>query len=166
VDESTVTQDLSIRACWMKRGQQKRLPAPPGANAFHHVIGALNWRSQQLAYTLVETKNSETFIEFLEHLLHVAYPQERVVLVMDNAPWHRSHAVQATLSLYESRVLVIWLPPYCPMLNPIERFWRHMKDTAYANTLYKSMNDLLDNVNEVLSAQNTINHPLRLNFVA
>jgi len=25
---------------------------------------------------------------------------------------------------------------------------------------------LLDKVNEVLSAQNTINHPLRLNFVA
>ena len=150
----------------MKRGKQKRLPAPPGANAFHHVIGALNWRSQQGAYTIVKTKNSETFIEFLEYLLHIAYPQERLVLVMDNAPWHRSHAVQAMLSLYESRGLVICLPPYCPMLNPIERFWRHIKDKAYANTLYKSMNDLLDKVQEVLSAQNTIGHPLRMQFVA
>lgn len=105
VDESTVTQDFSIRACWMKRGQQKRLPAPPGANAFHHVTGALNWRSQQVTYTLAKTKNSETFIEFLEHLLEVAYPQKRIVLVMDNAPWHRSHAVQAVLSLYESQAL-------------------------------------------------------------
>ena len=130
------------------------------------MIGALNWRRQQVAYTLIKTKNSDTFIEILELLLEGAYPQKRIVLVMVNAPWHRSHAVQAMLSLYESRVLVVWLPPYCPMLNPIERFWRHMKDTAYANTLYKSMNDLLDNVNEELSAQNTINHLLRLNFVA
>ncbi|MYH65833.1 MAG: hypothetical protein F4136_09355 [Chloroflexi bacterium] len=66
----------------------------------------------------------------------------------------------------ETCISVSCLPPYCPMLNPIERFWGHMKDTAYANTLYKSMNDLLDKVNEVLSAQNTINQPLRLNFVA
>ena len=150
----------------MKRGQQKRLPAPPGASTFHHVIGALNWRSQELAYTMVKTKNSETFIEFLEHLLEGAYPQKNLILVMDNAPWHRSHMVQAMFSLYESRVLVIFLPPYCPTLNPIERFWRHMKDTAYANTLFKSMDDLLDKVTEVLSAQNTINHPLRMKFVA
>lgn len=148
----------------MKRGVQKRLPAPPGANAFHHVIGALTWRSQQVSYTLETVKNSDTFIAFLEHVLEHCYPTQGIVLVMDNAPYHRSRAVQAFLSLYSHRVLVFWLPPYCPTLNPIERFWRHLKDTATANTLFRSVDALLDNIRSVLQAQNELHHPLRLTF--
>jgi transposase len=148
----------------MKRGQQKRLPAPPGANAFHHVIGALNWRTQEVSYTMDTVKNSETFIAFLEHLLDHCYPTQSLVLVMDNAPYHRSRAVQAMLSLYSHRVLVFWLPPYCPTLNPIERFWRHLKDVATANHLFHSVQILLDNVRAVLAAQNEPHHSLRLTF--
>ena len=148
----------------MKRGQQKRLPAPPGANAFHHVIGALNWSTQQVSYTMETVKNSDTFITFLEHVLEQCYPTQGVVLVMDNAPYHRSRAVQAFLSLYAERVLVFWLPPYCPTLNPIERFWRHLKDIAVANTLFHSIDALLDNVCAVLLAQNEPQNPLRLSF--
>ena len=36
----------------------------------------------------------------------------------------------AALSLFEHRVMPVWLPPYCSDLNPIERFWRH---TSIAN---------------------------------
>jgi transposase len=164
VDATTVNLAFPIRACWMKRGQQKRLPAPPGANAFQHVIGALNWRTQQVSYTLETIKNSDTFISFLEHLLEHCYPTQGIVLVMDNAPYHRSRAVQAMLSLYSERVLVFWLPPYCPTLNPIERFWRHLKDIATANWLYPSVDELLANVRRVLHAQNEPLHPLRLTF--
>lgn len=164
MDETTLNLAFPIRACWMKRGQQKRLDAPPGANAFHHVLGALNWRTQKVTYTVETVKNSDTFIHFLEHVLEHAYPDGGLVLVMDNAPYHRSRAVQAALSLYSERVLVFWLPPYCPTLNPIERFWRHLKDLATANTLFHSFTALLDNVHQVLAIQNEPLNPLRLSF--
>ena len=164
MDETTLNLAFPIRACWMKRGQQKRLPAPPGANAFEHVIGALNWRTQQVSYTMETVKNSDTFITFLEHVLEQGYPTQGIVLVMDNAPYHRSRAVQAMLSLYAQRVLVFWLPPYCPTLNPIERFWRHLKDVATANTLFASLDQLVENVRRTLDAQNQPQHPLRLTF--
>ena len=156
--------DFPIRACWMKRGQQKRLPAPSGTKAFHHIIGALNWRTGQVSYTMTSKKNSETFIHFLEHLLERCYPQQGIVLVMDNASYHRSLEVQAMLSLYEDRVLLLWLPAYCPSLNPIERFWRHLKDLATANSLFPSMDALIENVKTVLAVQNETHHPLRLDF--
>lgn len=164
VDESTVTTALDIRACWMKRGEQKRLPAPPGANAFHHIVGALNWRTHDVSYTMTRTKNSETFIAFLEMLLEQAYPDQGLVLVMDNAPYHRSKEVAAMLSLYAERVLVFWLPPYCSTLNPIERFWKHLKEVAKANTLFNSTTEMIDNIKAVLFAQNEIDNPLRITF--
>lgn len=164
VDESTITTALDIRACWMKRGEQKRLPAPPGSNAFHHIIGALNWRTQDVSYTMTTVKNSETFIEFLEMLLEQDYPDQGVVLVMDNAPYHRSKEVGAMLSLYAERVLVHWLPPYCATLNPIERFRKHLKDVAKANTLFNSNTQMIENIKALLFAQNEIDNPLRIRF--
>jgi transposase len=53
------------------------------------------------------------------------------VLVIDNASYHQSASARAALSLFEHRVMVIWLPTYCSDLNPIERFCRFLKDLAW-----------------------------------
>lgn len=153
-----------LRRCWMKRGQQTRLPAASGPQGFQHVIGALDWQTACVSYTITTVKNSQTFIEFLEHLMVTCYPVGGVVLVMDNAPYHRSAAVQAALAAFEHRLLVFWLPPYCPTLNPIERFWRHLKDIATANKLFPSIRDLLLNLETVLATQNVPDHPLRMSL--
>jgi transposase len=148
----------------MRRGKQKRIAAAPGPQAFQHIIGALDWRTEQVSHTVVSVKNSQTFIQFLEHLMLTVYPTGGVVLVMDNAPYHRSAAVQAALSLFEHRLLVFWLPPYCPTLNPIERFWRHLKETATANKLFLTSSILMNNLEAVLAAQNQSDHLLHLSF--
>ncbi len=47
------------------------------------------------------------------------------VVVMDTAAFHKS---QKTRELIESvGCKLIFLPPYSPDLNPIEKFWAHMK---------------------------------------
>jgi transposase len=148
----------------MKRGQQKRLDAPPGPMGFYHVVGAYNWNSDQISYKIIAHKNSSAFVEFLDYLMMEVYPNSEVVLVMDNAPYHRSKMVAAALSLFEHRLTVFWLPPYCPVLNLIERFWRHMKDLATANCLFKTTSALLQSIQAVLDAQNILGHPLRLLF--
>lgn len=156
--------EFPIRKCWMLRGQQRRLPAANGPECFQHVIGALNWQTGQVCWQMADIKNSNTFIAFLEHLLLDQYPTSSLVLVMDNAPFHRSYATRAALSLFEHRLVVFWQPPYCPTLNPIERFWKHLKDIALANHLFPSVSALLDSLARVLSAQNDPAHPLHLSF--
>lgn len=154
-----------IRACWMKRGQQKRLPAASGPQHFHHVIGAYNWSTDQVSYSTTSLKNSQSFITFLEHLLLEVYPHQTVVLVMDNVSYHRSLAVKAALSLFEHRLRVVFLPVYCPDLNMIERFWRHLKDLVSVNRLFPSLQALIDQIHSIMSIQNNPAHPLRLTFL-
>lgn len=110
--------------------------------------------SDQIAWTTAETKNSTQFIYFLEQLLVKEYPTGRVVLVMDNASYHKSASALAALSLFEHRVMVIWLPPYCSDLNPIERFWRHLKDQACANKLQDTIEAVMDSAEQALIDQN------------
>ena len=135
----------------MKVGQQRRIPATkPGAKQKRHIFGGYNWLKDTITWTTAQTKNSAAFISFLEELLVKKYPTGRVILVMDNASYHKSASALAALSLFEHRVMVIWLPPYCSDLNPIERFWSFLKDNACANKLQ-------DNIDQVVkSAENTM----------
>ncbi len=149
----------------MHRGQQKRIHAFTVSERSFHLIGALHWRSDQVFSQAVEWKNSRTFIQFLEYLLVECFPTQKVVLVMDNASYHRSRTVQAALSLFEPRVRVFWLPKYCPTLNPIERFWRHLKDLACANKLDLSLENLATRVNTILDYQNSPDHVLKISFL-
>lgn len=100
MDETTLSLNYPIRNAWMKRGQQKTIPAFTGKRAYLHVIGAYNYRTDCVTSIQVERKNSQSFIEFLEYLLVHTYPTQAVILVMDNASYHYSAPVRATLSLF------------------------------------------------------------------
>jgi len=139
----------------MKQGQQRRIPATrPGEKQKRHIFGGYNWLKDTITWTTAKTKNSATFISFLEELLVEQYPSKRVVLVMDNAAYHKSASALAALSLFEHRAIVIWLPPYCTELNPIELFWRYLKDHACANKLQDNVEEVVKAAEKILNAQN------------
>lgn len=69
MDETTLSLNYPIRNCWMKRGCQKTITAFSGKREYLHIIGAYNWRSDEVTCLNVERKNSDTFIEFLEQVL-------------------------------------------------------------------------------------------------
>ena len=162
MDETTLTLDPPLRACWMKVRQQKRIPATqPGSKQKRHVFAGYNWRNDTVTWTVAETKNSSDFIHFLEHLLIEEYPTGRVVLVMDNASYHKSASALAALSLFEHRILVIWLPTYCSDLNQIERFWRHLKDLACVNKLHDKIDIVVNVAERILREQNMPGSSLR-----
>jgi hypothetical protein len=165
VDETTLTLDPPLRACWMKQACQKRIPATqPGTRQKVHIFGGYDWVRDTITWTRAERKNSSYFIEFLEHLLVDEYPTGRVVMVMDNASYHKSAPALAALSLFEHWILVVWLPPYCSDLNPIERFWRHLKDLACANKLQDDIVDVLNSAEEVMLNQNREGTSLRFHM--
>jgi transposase len=163
VDETTLTLLSILVKCWMKRGRQKRIPAP-GPARWHHLIGAYNWRTDQVICLPCAKKNSLAFVTFIEYLMTQVDTDKPIVLVMDNASFHKSRISQAMLAYFEDRVMTVWLPPYCSDLNPIERFWRYLKEQACANRLFKVIDEILDSVDKVLDSQNDLNNPDRFLF--
>jgi transposase len=70
--------------------------------------------------------NAEMFQLFVDAFAH-AFPDSLNILVLDNSGAHTS----SQLTLLEN-VRLLFLPPYCPELNPIERAWRDLKgDVAW-----------------------------------
>jgi putative transposase len=144
----------------MKRGQQKCI-STPGIQQRMHLFGAYRWEEDTLVWKAARRRNSQAFIEFLEHLFveRCAFcmlrdPTGHFILVLDNASIHKSAAALAALSLFEHRVTVIWLPAYCSELNPIERFWRYLKEQVCINKLHPDMAELILAVIDQLERQN------------
>ncbi len=57
-------------------------------------------------------------------------------VVLDNASYNRSAAVKVYLSSEACRVRLVFLPPYSPNLNLIERLWWLLKKTTLWNEYY------------------------------
>ena len=152
-----------VTKSWMKSGQQKRVALFTGSRQTQILAGSLNWRTGHVHVRALTHLNSEALIAYFEWLFGTIYRSQTLVLVMDNASFHHSSALQATLACFDNRLLVLWLPPYSPDLNPIERFWKHLKANC-ANYLYSSLAQLIAQVYRLLDCQNSDGHALQLAF--
>jgi transposase len=97
---------------------------------------------------------------FAAHLRHLAarYPvglHKRVVLAIDNAPWHRGKPVDEALAEYPHLELYR-LPSYSPQLNVIERFWKLLRRRATHNRLFDTLGDLRRSVRNSLCYFQTV----------
>lgn len=152
-----------LRSCWMRRGEQKRIDTP-GQQQKVHYFGAYDWATDEVHGLHHPRRNSEGFCRFLSHLMNTVYPEQKVVLVMDNARFHTSAMSQAALSLYEHRLQVVYLPKYCPFFNPIERFWQHLKALVNVNRLHRSLDELIHCLEHHLVEQNNLENKQRFIF--
>jgi transposase len=65
------------------------------------------------------------------------------IVIMDNAQFHRKGVLRKIASHY--RILVLFLPPYSPDYNPIEKMWANMKRWLKKNMrYYDSFEDALE----------------------
>jgi transposase len=69
--------------------------------------------------------------------------------VLDNAPAHVAKAL-----VIPANVVLIYLPPYCPELNPIERLWQDLKGRLTG--LAATVRGLLSAVREAVEGSSTL----------
>jgi hypothetical protein len=112
-----------------------------------------------------ESKSRRMQRAFAAHLRHVgrAYPaaeHRRVVLIIDNAPWHRGGPVEAALR--DNPHLGLYrLPSYSPCLNVVERFWKTLRRRATHNRLFETVADLKRSLRNSLSYFQTVREKVR-----
>jgi transposase len=90
-----------------------------------------------------EWQNSENTCEVLEKLLQL-YPRKKVVILWDNAPWHRSKEIRAYLQKTKHNLTLIAFPPYAPELNPQEHIWKEGRNQVTHNNFIENIDKATD----------------------
>jgi transposase len=125
-----------LRGMWMRIGQQVRIATPPD-NQHWSLFGCLHPQSGAFVWQAFEKAVSASFLAFLEYL-RGCYPTGDLVVVVDNASYHKSKAVIAWLKEHP-QVLLLYLPKYAPQLNPVEKIWAALKDRVSANRSFANL---------------------------
>ena len=91
----------------------------------YNVLGAINIVTKKVTTITNTTYITATEICLMLKKLATEYPGKAIHLVMDNARYQKCNAVKemaATLGID-----LVYIPPYSPNLNPIERLWKFVK---------------------------------------
>jgi transposase len=99
--------------------------ATPGSHwKIMTILGAMSTRGMIATMTIEEATDTEIFLAYLDHVL---CPQLRPgdVVVMDNLSSHKVNGVRQRIEAAGAELL--YLPPYSPDLNPIEKAWSKLK---------------------------------------
>jgi transposase len=145
MDEMGVEGDPRPRRRWAPIGEKTRV-TKNGDHIRMNVTGMLCPRTGQ-AFLLEFTHNDgEIFQAFLDEAnQHAATERGRNLLICDNASWHKCK--QHRWGKFEP----LFLPPYSPDLNPIERLWLLIKAEWFSDFIAKDRTALIARLDDALN---------------
>ena len=124
LDESGVTTSMTRLYGRCVGGRRIHEATPGGHWKILTILSAMSMRGMVATMTIEEPTDGDIFLAYVEHLLcPVLRPGD--VVVMDNLSSHKAVGVRAWIENQGAEL--IYLPPYSPDLNPIEKAWAKLK---------------------------------------
>ena len=119
---------------WIKVGETKTIKSNTGRDRVN-LNGIYNPVNQDILIHESDTINAATTIDFLKEIEDFYKDKAKVYLIVDNAKYYRNK--DTTAFLVDSKIELIFLPPYSPNLNLIERLWKYLRKVVINNEYYE-----------------------------
>lgn len=142
MDESRFGLQTIIRRVLTLKGVKPLVPYQHRFENFY-LFGAYSPMSGAHFTLELPQCNTEGFQLYLNEFSKQS-PDEFKIMVLDNGAFHHSKRL-----VLPHNIALLFLPPYCPELNPAEKVWRHLKDHL-ANTLFKTLDELSDKLQSLI----------------
>ena len=143
-DESGFEGDPRPRKRWDKKGRKTRVTRN-GGHLRMNVIGMVCPRSGEFFAIEASHSDSATYQAFLDEAdKSISFQRTTNILIMDNASWHKRKSTNW------HNWQPMYLPPYSPDLNPIERIWLKMKARWFNNHVCKNEEKLLERLDQAI----------------
>jgi transposase len=124
------------------------------------VIGAVQYGTSRVIYKIVPQFDTAGFRQYIHQVMALLrHTGKEVVMVADRSGIHRAHKLASTLAHWHEQFRLYLLPARCGHhLNPIEGFWRVMKDRIGAGRCFPDLHQLYQRTRRVLMAHQE--HPI------
>lgn len=150
-DESGFQGDPRPRRRWDRKGNKTR-STKNGDHVRMNVIGTVCPRTGEFFAIEASHVDTDMFQAFLDETnRHLQLERKRNILIVDNASWHRRACLN--WGCFEP----LFLPPYSPDFNPIERIWLIMKARWFNHYVCKNREALIARLDQAIL--HVINHP-------
>ena len=131
------THQVRPVGCWARKDVVAAVQQTTGRDRLN-IHGAINLETGHTQILAVETVNGESFIKLLGEI-EASHTALRLVHVfLDNASYHHAKVAKKWLATIGRKIVLHFLPAYCPHLDPIERLWGLMHENVTHNRDYKT----------------------------
>ena len=131
-DEAGFGRISNPTSCWAPLGVRPVV-------CCHHI------REYKYAYGAVDPMDGEKFflispncdtdcMNIFLRELSAAYPNDYILLPLDNAVWHKSKTL-----VVPDNIRLFYLPPRTPEMNPIEQIWKEIRKRGFKNTIFRTL---------------------------
>ena len=98
-----------------------------------HAYGAVDPIDGEKFFLILPNCDTECMNIFLREL-SAAYPKDYILLLLDNAVWHKSKTLRIP-----DNIRLFYLPPRTPEMNPIEKIWKEIRKRGFKNSLFHTL---------------------------
>ncbi len=119
---------------WIRKGQDMVLKANTGRQRLN-LNGAYNLEDHEVIIQETEMINAQSTVSLLNEILR-KQPLGMIYIILDNARYYRNEQVRLFVE-NNKRICLLFLPPYSPNLNIIERLWKFFKKKVIYNSYYE-----------------------------
>jgi transposase len=109
-----------------------------------NILGAVDAVSNRMIHLANTTTINAWSLAELFRKLREEHPTQPITLVLDNAKYQRCHLTQSAANMLGIELL--FLPPYSPNLNLIERVWKFLRKKCLNAKYYSSFTEFVDGI--------------------
>ena len=113
-----------------------------------YLYGAVEPLSGEHFFLEFPQLNTDCFQIFINQF-SATFSENLNVIVLDNGRFHQAKRLEIP-----ENVILLFLPPYSPELNPIERLWQDLKAKLFCQ-VYETIEDMQTKITEILQAYST-----------
>ena len=126
---------------WIKKGTEKEVFTNSGRFRVN-LFGAVCLENQETIVRSYPTIRQEHICDFLKILKNKNPDEKNLYLVLDKGPYNRARSVKDLAK--KLKIKLVYLPPYSPNLNPIERLWKFFKKKVLYNKYYEKQGEFIN----------------------
>jgi len=123
---------------WIKTGREKELKANCGRQRLN-INGAINIETLEPTTGFYNTVNADSTIDLFSKIQAKHPEAKKIYIIVDNARYYRSRLLKKHLK--GTKIQLVFLPPYSPNLNLIERYWKFFKKKVLNNRYYETFDE-------------------------
>lgn len=105
-------------------------------------------QSTEIVYDLPERINAQSTQRLCEQLLE-KHPNQVVYVICDNARYNRNKQLLEWIA--DKLIELVYLPPYSPNLNVIERLWRHLRQQVLKWEYFERFEEFRQKIHDFIS---------------
>ena len=106
------------------------------------LFGVVSASTGEMTTMLTKVFNAMTFLMLLKKVIKTKKRGKKLIVVLDNARYHHAIILKPWLKENKDKIRLMFLPPYSPDLNNIERVWKITRRKCTHNKYFSTLNEL------------------------